>query len=175
MMMTWRRPEGRQEAREGDGILLQEEAWMTIEQEDTIVHPFVLRQFPHNAASRLISHDGDPRSSNLESSITLISGSSSLKLLTTRENFPEARPTLIISVFFGLTMRPIRLNPVMHLCTSLRTDSGEPPMSRHRDTRRSVLTLLHWQSDQLRVQTGEGRSGLLVGGLSTRLSNDRMQ
>ena len=42
MMMTWRRPEGRQEAREGEGIFQQEEAWMTIEQDDTIVHPFVL-------------------------------------------------------------------------------------------------------------------------------------
>ena len=70
----------------------------------------------------------DPRSSILASSVTLISGSSSLKLLTTRETFSAARPTLIISVFFGLTMRPIRLSPVMHLCTSLRTDSGEPPI-----------------------------------------------
>ena len=31
---------------------------MTIEQEDTIVHPFVLRQFLHDAASRRISQDG---------------------------------------------------------------------------------------------------------------------
>ena len=30
---------------------------MTIEQEDTIVHPFVLRQFLHNTASRRISQD----------------------------------------------------------------------------------------------------------------------
>ena len=30
---------------------------MTIEQEDTIVHPFVLGQFLHNAASRRISQD----------------------------------------------------------------------------------------------------------------------
>ena len=58
MMMTWRRSEGKQEAREGEGIFLQEEAWMTIEQEDTIVHPFVLRQFHHNTASRRISLDG---------------------------------------------------------------------------------------------------------------------
>ena len=58
MMMTWRRPEGKQEAREGEGIFQQEEAWMTIEQEDTIVHPFVLRQFLHNTASRRISQDG---------------------------------------------------------------------------------------------------------------------
>ena len=63
---------------------------------------------------------GDPRSSILVSSVTLISGSILLKLLTTRDNFPAARPTLIISVFFGLTMRPICLSPVMHLCTSLR-------------------------------------------------------
>ena len=41
--MAWRRPEGKQEAREGESIFQQEEAWMTIEQEDTIVHPFVLR------------------------------------------------------------------------------------------------------------------------------------
>ena len=31
---------------------------MTIEQEDTIVHPFVLRQYLHNVASRRISQDG---------------------------------------------------------------------------------------------------------------------
>ena len=30
---------------------------MTIEKEDTIVHPFVIRQFLHNAASRRISQD----------------------------------------------------------------------------------------------------------------------
>ena len=58
MMMTWHRPECKQEAREGEGIFLQEEAWMTIGQEDTIIHPFVLRQFLHNTASRRISQDG---------------------------------------------------------------------------------------------------------------------
>ena len=31
---------------------------MTIEQEDMIIHPFVLRQFLHNTASRRISQDG---------------------------------------------------------------------------------------------------------------------
>ena len=31
---------------------------MTIEQEDTIVHPFIHRQFHHNAASRRIILDG---------------------------------------------------------------------------------------------------------------------
>ena len=37
------------------------------------------------------------------------------KLLTMRDNFPAARPALTILVFFGLTMRPIRLGPVMHI------------------------------------------------------------
>ena len=78
MMMTWRRPEGSQDAREGEGIFQQQEAWMTIEQEDTIVHPFVLRQFLHNTAYRRISQDGRSSSSVLVSSVTLISGSSSL-------------------------------------------------------------------------------------------------
>ena len=41
MMMTWRRPGGMQEAREGECIFHQEEAWMTIEQEDAIVHLFI--------------------------------------------------------------------------------------------------------------------------------------
>ena len=58
MMMTWRRPEGKQEAQEGKGIFQQEEAWMTIEQEDAIVHHFVLREFLHNTAARRISQDG---------------------------------------------------------------------------------------------------------------------
>ena len=83
MMMTWRRPEGKQESLEGEGIFQQEEAWMTIGQEDTIVHPFVLRQFLHNTALVTSFRMGDPRCSILVSSVTLISGSSSLKLLTT--------------------------------------------------------------------------------------------
>ena len=82
-MITWRRLEGKQE---GEGIIQQEEAWMAIEQEDTIVYPFVLKQFLLNIASFRM---GDPRNSILVSSVTLISGSSSLKLLTTREYFPQ--------------------------------------------------------------------------------------
>ena len=58
MTMTWRRSEGKQEAREGEGIFQQEEAWMTIELEYTIVHPFILRQYLHKTASRRISQDG---------------------------------------------------------------------------------------------------------------------
>ena len=57
MMMTWHRHEGKQEAREGEGIFQLEEAWMNIEQEDTIVHPFILRQFLHNTASHRIIQD----------------------------------------------------------------------------------------------------------------------
>ena len=57
-MMTLGRPEGRQEAREGECIFQQEEAWMTIEQEDAIVHPFILRLLIHNTASRRIIQDG---------------------------------------------------------------------------------------------------------------------
>ena len=33
MMMTWRRPEVKQEARNGEGIFQQEEAGITIEQD----------------------------------------------------------------------------------------------------------------------------------------------
>ena len=65
---------------------------------------------------------GDPRSSILVGSVIMSYGSSMLKLLTTREKLPAARPTLIISVFDGLTSRLIRFNSVIHLCTSLRTD-----------------------------------------------------
>ena len=46
------------QAREGECIFQPEEAWMTIKHEDTIVQPFVLRQFLHNTASRRISQDG---------------------------------------------------------------------------------------------------------------------
>ena len=62
MMMTRRRPEGMQEAREGEGILQQEEACMAIEQEDTIDHPFILSliTMQHLVASFRM---GDPRSS----------------------------------------------------------------------------------------------------------------
>ena len=58
MMMAWRRPERKQEAREGEVIFRQAEAWMTIEQEDTVVHPFVLRHILHNIASHRIIQDG---------------------------------------------------------------------------------------------------------------------
>ena len=122
MMVTWRRAKVKHETRDGEGYFQEEEAWMAIEQEDTIVYHFILIQ--HLVASFRIA---DPRSSILVSSVTLTSGSSSLKLLTTQEKLPAARPTLIISVLFGLTSRPSRLSPVVHLCTSLRTDSGEPP------------------------------------------------
>ena len=71
---------------------------------------------------------GDPRNSILVSSVTLTYGSSSLRQLSTRENFPAARPTLNISAFIGLSMWPIRLSPVMYLCTSLMSDPGEPPI-----------------------------------------------
>ena len=85
----------------GEGIFQQEEAWMTIEQKATIVHPFVLRHFVHNTASRCISQDGRSKKLYFVSSRTFISGSSSLNLLTMRDNFPAARPALIIKVFFG--------------------------------------------------------------------------
>ena len=64
MMMTWCRPEGKQKAREGEGIFQQEEAWMIIEQEDTIVHSFVLRQLLHNTASCCIIQDGRSKKFN---------------------------------------------------------------------------------------------------------------
>ena len=85
---------------------------MTIEQEDAIVHPLYSDSFftiQHLVASVRM---GDPRSSILVSSVTLISWSSSLKLLTTRENFPVARPTLIISVIFGLNYEAYPLRPI---------------------------------------------------------------
>ena len=128
MTMTWRRPEGKQEAWEGEGIFQLEEVWITIKQEDSIVHP--LYSFSFITIQHLVApfRMGDPRSSILVSSVTLTSGSISLKLLSTREKFSAARPTLIISVFFGLASRPIRLSPVMHNCTSLTIDSGEPPI-----------------------------------------------
>ena len=99
--MTWRRPEGKQEARAGYDIFQQEEARMIIDQEDTIVHPFVLRQFLHNTASRRISQDWRSNKFNFYEPGYLDFFSSSLKLLTTRENFPTARPTLIISSSSG--------------------------------------------------------------------------
>ena len=43
---------------------LQEEVWITIEQEDAIVHPFILRQFFHNAASFRIMQDGRSKKSH---------------------------------------------------------------------------------------------------------------
>ena len=55
--MTWRRPEGKQEAWKREGIFQQEEAWVAIEQKDTIAHPFILGQFLHDAAARCIIQD----------------------------------------------------------------------------------------------------------------------
>ena len=50
--------EAKLEAREGEVIFQQEEARMTIEQEDTIDHPLILRQLLNNKASRRIIQDG---------------------------------------------------------------------------------------------------------------------
>ena len=41
-----------------EGIFRQKEAWVTVEQNDTIAHSFILGQFLHNAASRCIIQDG---------------------------------------------------------------------------------------------------------------------
>ena len=76
MMMTWRTPEYKHETLEGEGILQQEEVWMTIEQDEAIAHPFILRKFftiQHLIASFWME---DPRSSILVSSVTLTCGSS---------------------------------------------------------------------------------------------------
>ena len=129
MMMTMRRPEGKHEAREGEGIFKQEEAWMTIEQEDTLVHPFILRPFLHNSASRRIIQDGRSKKCHFGALCHLDFWEQFVEAADyTREKDPAARPTLIILVFFWLTSRPTRLSPVMHLFTLLRTDSGESPI-----------------------------------------------
>ena len=58
MMMTWCRTKGRLEAWKREGIFQQEVAWVTIKQQDTIVHPFIFGQFLHDAASCCIIQDG---------------------------------------------------------------------------------------------------------------------
>ena len=57
MIMIWRRTNGKQEAPKREGIIQQEEAWVTIVKKDTIAHPFIHRQFLQNAASRCIILD----------------------------------------------------------------------------------------------------------------------
>ena len=61
MIKAWLRPEDKQEARDGEGIFQQEEAWMTTEQVDTITYPFIVRKFLNNTASRRIIQDGRSR------------------------------------------------------------------------------------------------------------------
>ena len=95
---------------------------MTIEQEDAIVHSFILGQFLQNAAFRCIIHGGISKKFHL----------GKLGHLEFWEQYVEsvehARPTLIMSVFFGFASRPTRFNSVIQLCTSMRIDSGEPPI-----------------------------------------------
>ena len=96
---------------------------MTIEQVDTIVHTFILRQFLHNSASRRIIQNGRSRKFHYGELCHLDFWK---QFVDTVDN---ARPTLIISAFYRLTPRPIRLSPVMHRCTSLMTDLGEHPIA----------------------------------------------
>ena len=58
MMMTWRRPDGKQDTREGECVIQQENAWMTIEQVGTNVYCFIVSRFLNNTASRRIIQDG---------------------------------------------------------------------------------------------------------------------
>ena len=119
MIMTWRLPEVKQEARMGEETLL------TIEQEDTITHPFILGQLHHDAASRFIILDERSQKFHL---VHFQLWEQYVKMSTTREKLEAARPTLLISVFHGSTSTPICLNSDLHLSSSLRTDSVEPPI-----------------------------------------------
>ena len=101
---------------------------MTIEHEDAIVRPFVLKQFLHKKASRRTIQDGSSKKFYFGEHGHLDYWEQFLKLLTTREKLTTARPKLIIAVFFGLASSYIRIGPMMRLCTSLRTDSAEPPI-----------------------------------------------
>ena len=65
MMMTWRRTKGKHVAQKRVGIFLQEDAWVTIEQMDAIVHLVILRQFLHDATSRCIIQDGSSKKFHL--------------------------------------------------------------------------------------------------------------
>ena len=56
-MITLRHLEGKQQAWKREGIFQQKEARMTIDQLDTIVYPFMLGKFLHDAASRCIIQD----------------------------------------------------------------------------------------------------------------------
>ena len=65
MIITWCRTEVRQEALDGEGICQKQTARMTIDQDDAIVHPFILRQFlPNTAARRIILNGRLSRSSS---------------------------------------------------------------------------------------------------------------
>ena len=58
MIITWCRPDGKQEARKREGIFQQEETWMTIELDNKIVHPFIFGKLLHDATARRIIQDG---------------------------------------------------------------------------------------------------------------------
>ena len=128
MMMTWRRSEGKQEVREGEGIFQQEEAWMTIEQEDTIVHPFVLRQFLHNTASRRISQDGRSQKFHLGEFGHLDFWEQFDEAVDYAREFFRCKANVDYIGLLRVNYEAYPLKPSVHLCTSLRTDSGEPPI-----------------------------------------------
>ena len=124
-MMTWRRSEGKQETREGEGIFQQEEACMTFEQEDTIVHPFILRPFLQNTASRRISQDGRSQNFHLGELGHLDFWEQFVEAVYYAREFSRCKGNVD---YLGLLRVNYETYPLMHICTSLRTDSGEPPI-----------------------------------------------
>ena len=154
MMKTWRRPESKQEAREGEGIFLQEEAWMTIEQEDTIVQPFILRQFLHNIASRRISQDGRSKKFHFGELGHRDFWEQFVEAVDYAREFSRSKANADYLGLFLVNYEAYPIKPSdapLHIAEDRFRGAAD-----RRDTRRSVRTLLFWRSDLLRVQTGEG-------------------
>ena len=140
--MTWRRPEGKQETREGDDIFQQEEAWMTIIQEDAIVHPFVLRQFLHNTASRRISHDGRSKKFHLGELGHLDFWEQLVEAVDDAREFARSMANFDYLGLLRVNYEAYPLKPSdapLHIAE----DRFRGAADRLRDTRRSVRTLLH--------------------------------
>ena len=101
---------------------------MTIEQKDTIAHPSILEQLLHNAALRYIIQDGRSMTFHLGKLGYFEFGEQYYETVNHAREVSGCEANVDYLGLPWVTSRPIHLNSVIHLCTSLRTDSGDQPI-----------------------------------------------
>ena len=143
---------------------------MTIEHEDTVVHPFIIRHFLHNTASRRIIQDGRSKKFHFGELSHLDFWE---QFVETVDNAREVSGSEANVDYFGLLRANFEAYPPKPSDAPLLIT--EDRFSRAADRRVIEMSDVRfglYSTDLLREQAGDPRSGLPVGRLSTKLSND---